>query len=190
MSYPARENPLANIQPTPRVVLAARLWKTSICKTKKEASIAAGLHPNYLTMLTAPNGGSEAVKRLCGEIDKMVEDQTVDMSHILRYAGRKAIGRIAALMDSSKEEIALKAAQDLADRAPETQKTQRVAVESFSLNGEDARELAKAIMESSQAAEQYREIAINGLDEATTEDKNVRVLELPTSPKPSEPSGA
>ena len=145
--------------------MAVRLYATGACRTKKEASAAAGLHPNYLTMLTNRQGGSEPVKRLMNDIDTMIGDQTIQTSAIISLLGREAIGRIAKMMDSASEGIALKAAVDLADRSPETSKTQKVQLDSFSLSGQDVKDLAAAMVESARSQERYAEVAISGLDE-------------------------
>lgn len=157
-------NPLAGVKPSARVKMAIRLYATGACKTKKAASAAAGLHPNYLSMLTSTNG-SDQVKRLLNDVDAMIEDKTVETSAIITMLGRKAIGRLAHMMDSASEGIALKAAVDLADRSPETAKTQKMQVESFSLSGQDAKELALAMVESARSESRYKHIAVEGLDE-------------------------
>lgn len=175
MTAPVRGNPLAQIEPTPRVRNAVRLYATGAVRSKRAASIAAGLHPQYLTMLTSPNGGSEPVKRLMNDIDKMLEDKTVDMSRVMEIVSRRAVGKIAHLMESSNENVALKAAQDLADRGPDTSKTQKVQVESFSLGDAAARELAAAMVESAKAREKYRAIGVEGLVEV-----DVTLPEMPS----------
>ena len=61
--------------------------------------------------------------------------------------GRKAVQKLAHLMEwSGQEAIQLRAAIDLADRSPETQKVQKHQVESFSLSGKDAKEIAVEVI--------------------------------------------
>jgi hypothetical protein len=158
-------NPLANVKPSPRVRMAARLYATGACKTKKEASALAGLHPNYLTMLTGQAIGSEPVKRLVNDLTEMLDDETVATSVIIHKLGRQAIKRISQLMYSDSEHISLKAAQDLADRAPDTSKTQKVSIDSFTLSGQDAKELAAALVESATRSAQFDQITTEGLIE-------------------------
>src|SRR6266498_2998876 len=166
MTAPARVNPFENIKPSPRVRLAARLYATGALPTKKAASAAAGLHPAYLTMLTSEKNGSTPVKRLLSEVDQMIENKTIQTSAIIDLLGRKAIGKIAALMESAgKEEIQLAAARDLADRSPTTQATQRLQVDSFSLGPQEAKEIALAMVESARERERYAHIAQHGLTE-------------------------
>ena len=174
MSYPQMESAeestgesiFRNIKPSPRVKLATRLYTTGVCRTKKEASEAAGLHPNYLTMLTGPNG-SEPVKSLMNEIDEKIADETIKTSAIIQSLGRKALGKMSDLMQDASETVQFRAAQDLLDRSPETSKTQRVEAVSFSIGGEDAAMLAKAMMESAKADEEndYSGVIQDGLVE-------------------------
>lgn len=157
-------NPVADVQSlSPRVKLAARLYVTGLAN-KKQAAEAAGIHPAYFTALTNVN---EPTRRLISQLDEELMSETVNMNKVLTVLSRRAIGKIATLMDSSKEEISLKAAQDLADRGPETQKVQRMEVTAFSLDGRDVQALAEALVESARTKEQYRDIAINGLVEVT-----------------------
>lgn len=179
MTAPLRENPYVNTEPSPRVKLALRLYTSGICKTKRESAIAAGLSPQTLYMLTQPGAGSEPVKRLQSDLDHMLNDETVTMSHVLSRVGRRAIGRIAQIMETAKDETALKAAQDLADRSPDTQKTQRIHVDSFSLNGEDAKELAKALLESTNTERQFDHVATDGLVEIKLEAPETPLLPAP-----------
>jgi hypothetical protein len=161
-------NPLTNIGangPSPRVRMALRLYQTGACKTKREASELAGLHPNYLTMLTSPNGGSEPVKRLANDLSQMLDDETIDTSIIMRKLGRKALGKLASLMDSDNAHVSFKAAQDLADRAPETSKTQKVHLDTFSLSGQDAKEIAAALVEASKHSPIRQDVITRGLIE-------------------------
>lgn len=149
---------------SPRVRLAARLYATGAAKTKKEASEMAGLSPNYLTLLTGENG-SDKVKNLINDVDSMIEDESIATSKIIQQLGRKALGRLANLMDSQNENVALKAAVDLADRAPETSKTQKIQVESLTLDGEDVRALTHAMLESARLRGDYAQVAVDGLVE-------------------------
>src|SRR5690349_13133061 len=106
MTYPARaDNPLANVRPSVPVRNALRLYVTGACRTKREASEAAGLHPQYLTMLTAPGGGSDHVKALLTEMEQNFHQNTVDMSHVMTYLGQKGAGRLSQLIDSQNERI-------------------------------------------------------------------------------------
>lgn len=162
---------LASITPSPRVKLAAKLWLTGTARTKREASRMAGLHPNYLTMLTGPNGSVQLMQYI-NEMEARIEDGTVEMSQVLQELGRKAIVNMARLMESSgKDEVKLRAAVELAERSPETQKIMRAEVTSLTLSGEDAKELARAMIESRTQSEQFDHIASDGLIEVDTDDR-------------------
>lgn len=146
--------------------MAIRLHASGACRTKREASEAAGLHPAYLAMLTAPNGGSVPVKRLYDEIQRQIDDKTVETSAIIELLGRKALGKMAQLMDGSvSEHIQLKAAMDLADRAQSTSKTQKLQVESITISGQDAKALAAALVESNREREKYEHVIESGMVE-------------------------
>lgn len=143
---------------SPRVKLAARLYATGACKTKQEASEAAGLNKNYLTLLN----NNPYVSDLIREIDKQIETGVVDMSKVLVMLGRKAVVAIAGTMEDStvKPELRFKAAQDLADRSPETSKTQKLAIDSqLTMTPESAQAIAAALVESARLQETYQSAA-------------------------------
>lgn len=170
-------NPLANVKATPRTAMAARLYATGAVATKQEASVLAGLHPHYLTMLTRPGGGSEQVKRIVSDISRMIDDTAIDESVIIRKLGREALGRIAELMASPNDHVSFKAAQDLADRSPHTAKTQRFEVDAFTLSGQDAKALAAALIESATPSDLRNKVAVDGL------------VEIADLPQPEVPDG-
>lgn len=131
--------------------------------------MAAGLHPNYLTMLTGPNG-SEPVRKLMSELEETLQDRTLDMSHMVEFLGRKALIRVGQLMDNSQNErIILDSAKELMDRSPELQKTQKLQVESFTLDGKDVAALAAALTEAAEVAERHQ-AARDGLVELTIDN--------------------
>jgi hypothetical protein len=155
-------DPIAGIQKlSPRVRLAARLYATGLAN-KKQASEAAGLHPAYFGMLSNRNGH---MQNLLAQLDQELMSDTVDMNKALTRLSRIAVGRIAGLMDSDKQDIALKAAIDLADRGPETQKVQRLEIASFTMDGKDVEALAAALVESARTKAEYMDVALNGLVE-------------------------
>jgi hypothetical protein len=175
MTAPARTNPLANVRPSHRVKMALRLLVTGACRTKREASEAAGLHPQYLTMLTAPGGGSDPVKAMMYEIEQMMNDKTTDMSVVIQRLGRLGIGKMAQLaLMGGNERIQLDAAKSLADRSPETAGIQKIQVDPFSLGAQDAKLLASALVESATLRQRFADVAENGLVEVdlTSEAKD------------------
>lgn len=154
---------------SPRLRMAARYLASGACRTQKEASEAAGLHPNYLTMVKA--SGNEKLAAYLAELDSRIEDSTIDMSKILQGLGRRAVRNIANLMETAdKEEIRFRAAVDLADRSNETQKTHKHQVEAISITSGDITALTVAMLESARERQRYLSsgIATDGYDKGDT----------------------
>ncbi len=176
-------SPLRNIEPSPRVRTAAWLYVSGAAKTKREASALAGLHPNYLTMMS---NESLPTKRLMNDIQQMIENEALDSSIIMKKLGRRALGKLNTLMDSANENVALKAAQDLADRSPETSKTQKIDVGGgLTLGTLDAKALATALVESARERAKYDHVAEHGLVEV---DMGESVVVGSISPKSTVPT--
>jgi hypothetical protein len=142
---------------TPRVKHACRLYASAAVSTKKEAAEAVGLNPSYFNVITQP-GHAKAMPEaiaLIDEIQQKIEDKAVDLSSVVQLVSREALVEVRNLMkDSKNEAIKLKAASDILDRNPETSKTQKIQATSFSLSGEDAKQLAAALVLSAQAQSQ------------------------------------
>lgn len=129
----------------------------------------AGIEPHYFTQVTNQH---EPTKQLIAAVQERILDETVDTSVILKQLGRHAVKRISQLMDSDNDHIALKAAQDLADRSPDTSKTQKLDVTgALTLGHADARDLAAAMVESARLREQYRSVVTEGLVELDTDKR-------------------
>lgn len=93
------------------------------------------------------------------ELDDKLNDKTLETSVLLHKLGREALDRIAGLMRfSSNENIILRASQDLADRAPGTQKIQKHQVEAFTLSGRDSAAIAAAMVEAAKVRQGYAEV--------------------------------
>lgn len=139
---------------TPRVKHACRLYASAAVATKKEAAEAVGLNPTYFNVITQP-GHKKAMPEaiaLIDEIQQRIEDKTVDLSAVVAEVSREALTTVRKLMkDSQNEAIKLKAASDILDRNPETSKTQKIQASSFSLSGEDAKELTNALVMAARA---------------------------------------
>ncbi len=136
------------------------LWASGVAKTKAAAARMAGLRPTALYLPTMPSVGSDVAKDLGRRVAAQVQDETVEMATVLRNAGRAAVDKIVSTMnDSSSEGLQFKAAQDLADRSPETSKTQKVAVATFSLEGKDVAELSRALAEAAEVRRQHTRFA-------------------------------
>lgn len=160
-----RDEPLS-----PRVKLACRLYASGAAKTKREASELAGLSATTLTLLRHEPKVNDLVRR----VDEEIQSGTVNMSEVIRALGRKAVVTIADIMttDGVKDDIRLKAAQDLADRSPETSKTLKVQAESsLSISDEAAELIRAAMLESARSRLNFAEAAngnfITATDEAT-----------------------
>lgn len=148
-----RENIFNYVRPSPRVKLAAALYGSGVARTKKEAAQAAGLHPQYLSLLR----NNPEVNQIIGEAERAVRFKTEDISTLLQRLGRESLMTIDEIRTdpTAKAETRLKAAVDLADRSPETAKTQKHQVTSFSIDGEDAQAIIAALAESQQVQDQY-----------------------------------
>lgn len=169
-SYQKLLDNLRKRQPSPRVRNALRLYASGAVKSKKEAAEAVGLSPQALYTPTMPSLGDTPTRRLMNEIDAALDDKTVDMSRVLAMLSRKAVKKINSLMDNSENEhIQLKAAVDLADRAPETSKTHKVAVANIRMNSDDAKELAAAMVESARARREFAHVAEGDFVQVTTD---------------------
>ena len=142
----------------PRLRHAARLYASGACRTKKEAAEAVGVNPSYFNIATQP-GHAKAKPELIAimdDIERAIQDKTVALSSVIEGVSREALTEMRSLLKNSKNEaIRLKAASDVLDRNPETSKTQKHQLSSFSLNGEDAKQLAAALVKSAEAQRRY-----------------------------------
>lgn len=154
------------------------LYATGAARNKRDAALIAGITPVHFTNMSNMN---PETKRLINNVQQMVEDESITTSKLLQTLGRKAVGRLAQLMDSPNDTVAFRAAQDLADRSTETQKTQRVQMESLTLSGEDAKALAAAMVESSRAQVAYEHVGRDGLVEVSDMEASVAQLKLVSS---------
>lgn len=133
---------------SPRVRKAALLYGSGAARTKKEASSMAGLHPCYLSVLR----NSGAVQAKIDGANEEIERRVVDMSVLIQRLSERAIGHIAATMESEvvAPAIRLKAAIDLADRGPETSKTIKHEVQGMALGPADAKMIADAMVRAAE----------------------------------------
>jgi hypothetical protein len=148
-----------NMELSPRVKLATRLWASGACKTQKEAAQAAGIHPMYMSLVKREN---PRMTELINQIDKEIQDGTIDMSKVLLTLGRRAVRNLAHLAENAeKEDIRFRANVDLADRSPETVKTHKVQAEgTMQLRPEDVTALTHALVESARLRAKFPEAAI------------------------------
>lgn len=180
-----------DIKLSPRTRMALLMHATGVVKTKTEAARVAGVSKEYFTSLS---NHSEEAKRLQNDVQSMLLDDSVSTSKIMQKIGRKALSRLDALMDSNNEGIALRAAQDLADRAPETQKTQKVAIDMLTISGQDAKALAAAMIESARDSARFDHVTREGLvevdNEAVSESHTLKLVRGDYNGKEAEAIGS
>jgi hypothetical protein len=99
------------------------------------------------------------VTSILDEVDRAMNDQTISLSRLIAMMSRRAAQTMNRLMGSANEHIALKASSDILDRTPEASKTFKHSVTSWSFEGEDAKDLARALVMGAKAREKYLPIA-------------------------------
>jgi excinuclease UvrABC nuclease subunit len=98
----------------------------------------------------------QELKRVMADVDAA----TVDMGKVLHLLSVRAVAKLEETMESaSNETLRFKAAQDLADRGPQTSKVQRHQVETWSMSSDDAKAIADAMVESAQIRQQHAKFA-------------------------------
>jgi hypothetical protein len=134
-----------HLSPAMKVALKALILGAA--KTNIEAGKISGLHPAYIgQMKNTPLG-----KGFMQAHEDKVDEKLVDTSAVMELLGREAMFKMAGLMRfSADENIILRSAADLMDRAPTTQKVQKHQVESFTIGPAEARDLAAAMVESAR----------------------------------------
>lgn len=141
---------------SPRIRMALRMYALAAVPTLTAAAEACGVSLAYLSQMS----NSPAGKTYMAMVQGIIDEKATVTTDILNILGRRALNKIAALMEEAgSENIQLRAAVDLADRSPETSKVQKVQVESFSLAGKDARMLAEAIVQGHSVHERYASLA-------------------------------
>jgi hypothetical protein len=95
------------------------------------------------------------------QLQSAIHTKVVDLSAVIERMSAKAVARIGMLIDTaSKEDVQLRAAQDILDRNPATSKTRRVAIESLSLTGKDVMALTQAIVSGAGLREEFDAAAV------------------------------
>jgi len=148
--------------------MAARLYASGAVPSKREACRAVGLNEHYLSILSA--SGNVEVNSILGEVEKAINDETIALSKVIALMSRKAAKTVNGLMDSQNEYIALRASSDILDRNPQTSKTIKASVTTLHLDGEDVRQLAKALVAGAKTKEQFSEIAKGDFVRVNTEE--------------------
>jgi hypothetical protein len=163
----------------PRHKMALRLWVTGAVRTQGEAAKAVGSHYGYLSLLKMNPKMQEYIRRLEREID----EKSVNMSQVMQELGRKGVQRIAQMMESEqvRDELRFRAAQDLADRSPETSKTNKLSIEGdLTLRSADAQQLMKALVEAAEVEREFRKDVESG--DYIKVDEGLPSLLLPGEP--------
>lgn len=148
----------------PRVRMALRMYAFGACKTLTEAAEVCGLSVGYLSL----KKNSPAGEKYMEKAQQILDDKTASTSQIIDRLGRRAIEVIADRMEKTDDpRLQLRAAIDLADRAPDTSKIQKVQVESFTLAGKDAKALAEALVAGKSVSEMFGHLREGNLDKVT-----------------------
>lgn len=152
---------------SPRIRMAARLYASGACKTKREAARVAQINPEWFTTMSNHN---PETKRIADAVDGAIDDQSVEMSTTLRTIGREAIKKIRGLMYEDNPHIALKAAVDLADRSPEVSKVHKQEIVGhMSVRPDDAKLLAESLVAAAEARRLYTERVKDGFSRIEVE---------------------
>lgn len=140
---------LRRISPGPRYKLAAKLYVSGNAKSKKQAAELADVDYGYFLALTNYN---DEIREIMGTMEEAVDEKLLETPHLLTRFGREAVTKIAQIMRTTDdEEVALKAAKDLADRSEETSTIKKSKVStSNELSVESARALASALVEAAK----------------------------------------
>jgi hypothetical protein len=162
---------------SPRVKLATRLYKTGFAKTKGEAADLAGLNRQTFYLLSTTE---IQVAELAAKIDQELQDESIDTGRLIKQLGRKALHKIDSVMSNPlvKFETQLKAAQDLADRSPETSKVVNInARVETPLSDDQVAALRRAMIEAANLRDKFS-AAAEGSFVTVTDSATARSLDL------------
>lgn len=142
---------------SPAMKLALKSLVFGASKTNKEAAIVSGLHPAYIGSMRNTQLGAAYMDK----VEQKFDEKSMDTTALIDLLGREALMKMGGLMRfSADENIILRSSQDLMDRAPLTRKVHAAQIESFTLSGKDAKEIAAAMVESAKLRQEYQEAAI------------------------------
>lgn len=136
--------------PRPRTRLAAQLYGGAVAPTIRAAAQAAGISPATLYQLRWAKNSMIAQDH---EVAMRTVRETID------DLTRRALRRMAELIESNNEHVAARVCTDVLDRNPETSRTIKTAVAQFHLTAQEAKEIAAALVEGSRC---YAELASRG----------------------------
>jgi hypothetical protein len=99
-------------------------------------------------------------RRYVQSLDELLTQEYATAQEAIQAASMRAVQIVGGLAENSPSDtIKLKAAADLLDRNPATSKTQRVAVESFTIGAKDAKAIAESLVAARGLREQFAEAA-------------------------------
>lgn len=102
---------------------------------------------------------------------QIISKGLTDKHALVQALGMRALQVASVIMeDAPNDGIRLKAAQDLMDRDPDLSKVQKHQVESFTLSGKDAKDLAAALTSASAVREVYSDLVHQNFNRLTAED--------------------
>lgn len=164
--YLAVKERLDNAQLRPRARMALRMYALGAVPSIAAAAEATGMNNAYLGIIASSKPGMEYIDKMQEKMDITA----ITTTDLIQQLGRKAVVQIANHMENaSSESLRLKAAIDLADRSPETSKTQKLQVESFSIDGKDAKAIAEALVQGQQVHRTFQHLAEGNFDKVTQE---------------------
>lgn len=135
---------------------ALRSYASGEHKSIRAAARAHGISVNWLNIMSNTTGGQSVIN----ETMDLVRDKSISVEALIERLGRRGIEVIANTMENAKsDELRFKAAQDLADRAPKTSKTQKIQSDAPVIAGRDLRMLAEALVVGASLKERYAEAA-------------------------------
>lgn len=145
----------------PRVRMALRMYAFGACKTLSEAAEVVGISVAWLSQ----KKNSPAGQAYMQSAQQILDDKTASTSEIISRLGRRGIEVIAGFVeDTADKKLQLRAAIDLADRAPETSKVQKIQMESFTLAGKDAKAIAEALVAGKSVNDQFSHLREGNFD--------------------------
>ncbi len=164
--YQATKDRIEQAGLSPRARMALRMYAHGAVKSIKEAAEIVGMNSSYLTIIA---NGTPA-KTMLESTQQILDDKAMETSVFLNKLGRRGVEVIAGLMENAgSESLQLKAAVDLADRAPDFSKIQKHQVESFTLSGKDVAALAAAIAEGKEVQHEFKQLTTGNHDHVTPE---------------------
>lgn len=162
---------------SPRVKLATRLYNSGLAKTKGEAADMAGLARSVFYTVSITD---VKVASLATQVQKELEDETIDAAKLIKRLGRRGLGIVAEIAENplNKSETRLKAAQDLADRSPETSKIINInARVETPLSEDQIATLRRGMIEAAALREKFAEAA-NGSYITVDDSSTAKSLDL------------